>query len=317
MGQRVDHKLKIHERISRASRHPGRRAISPLLDSFGVDGLGDKHQCLVHPPLFESVWGFLHRNPIRRLPSPVLAFTLHQLFSALDYLHNECGVIHTDIKADNIIFAFADDSPFKQFEQEELTNRSPRKNEDGRTIYLSREFEIQPGKLGAPVLCDFSSAVIGNVTHCEDIQPERYRAPEVIIEAPWSYTVDVWNVGCMVWGIFQGGSLFTGIDPVSQTYKSKAHLAEMIDLLGPPPPSVLARGKRSGRFFSQTGELLETSMLRGHTPLEKRETTLDHDKEDKELFLRMMRKMLHWEPGERSSAGELVKDDWIRKHTGL
>ncbi|RDW90045.1 uncharacterized protein DSM5745_01820 [Aspergillus mulundensis] len=275
MGQNVDHELKMYERISRGSKHPGRRAIRPLLDSFNIVGNEDKHQCLLHPPLFEN------------------------------------------IKADNIMFGFADDGPFKQFEQEELQNPSPRKEEDGQTIYLSRELAMQPGKLGAPVLCDFGSAATGDVEHYEDIQPEQYRAPEVIIEAPWSYSVDIWNVGCMIWNIFEGGSLFTGIDPGSQTYKSKAHLAEIINLLGPPPPSVLARGKRSGRFFSEAGEFLETSLLREYTPLEKRETTLDEDKEDKKLFLQLMRKMLQWEPEERASAGELVRDEWIRKHTGL
>ncbi|KAL5343405.1 kinase-like domain-containing protein [Aspergillus crustosus] len=273
MGEHVDDELKIYERISQASRHPGHRAVRPLIESFNIEGPGDKHQCLVHPPLFESIRHFLHRNPIQRLPTPILAFTLHQLFSALD--HTECRVVHTDIKADNIMFTFADDEPFKLFEQEELQDPSPRKEEDGRTIYLSRELKIQPAKLGAPILCDFGSAAIGGIEHYEDIQPNHYRAPEVILEAPWSYSADIWNVGCMIWNIFEGGSLFTGHDPESQAYKSKAHLAELIDLFGPPPASLLACGKRSERFFSETGNFLETSLLKEHTPLEKRETTLD------------------------------------------
>lgn len=55
-----------------------------------------------------------------------------------------------------------------------------------------------PKRLGAPVLCDFGSAVPGDQIHREDIQPGIYRAPEVILEAPWSYGVDIWNAGCMV-----------------------------------------------------------------------------------------------------------------------
>lgn len=55
-----------------------------------------------------------------------------------------------------------------------------------------------PKKWGAPVLCDFGSAVPGDVEHSEDIQPNIYRAPEVILGAPWSYSADIWNVGCMV-----------------------------------------------------------------------------------------------------------------------
>jgi serine/threonine-protein kinase SRPK3 len=51
--------------------------------------------------------------------------------------------------------------------------------------------------------------------------------------------------------------------------------------------------------------------------LEDRESTLrdDEDKEDRECFLRLMRKMLQWEPEKRSSARDLGEDEWIVKHT--
>lgn len=102
-----------------------------------------------------------------------------------------------DIKADNIMFGIEDDSVFSAFEEQELLDPSPRKVVDGRTIYLSRELRM-PKDWGAPVLCDFGSAVTGDQEHLEDVQPDIYRAPEVILEAPWSYQADVWNAGCMV-----------------------------------------------------------------------------------------------------------------------
>ena len=37
--------------------------------------------------------------------------------------------------------------------------------------------------------------------------------------------------------------------------------------------------------------------------------------EDKDLFLRLMQKMLQWEPEKRSTAAELAQDEWIHKHT--
>ncbi|KAM3541538.1 hypothetical protein ARSEF1564_005531 [Beauveria bassiana] len=60
-----------------------------------------------------------------------------------------------------------------------------------------------PKDLGTPVLCDFGSAVDGGVDHLEDVQPNIYRAPEVILEVPWTYSVDIWNVGCMIWDILK------------------------------------------------------------------------------------------------------------------
>lgn len=86
----------MYERIQAGSRHHvGRSAVRSLLDSFEVAGPDGQHRILVHPPLWESVWDFLHRNPIRRLPTPVLAFVLQRTFDALDYLHTECQIIHT------------------------------------------------------------------------------------------------------------------------------------------------------------------------------------------------------------------------------
>ena len=95
------------------------------------------------------------------------------------------------------MFGIDDDSVFRHFEENELQDPCPRKELDGRTIYISRQLKM-PKKLGAPILCDFGSAVLGDEEHSEDIQPNIYRAPEVILEAPWTYSVDIWNVGCMV-----------------------------------------------------------------------------------------------------------------------
>ena len=105
-----------------------------------------------------------------------------------------------DIKADNIMFGIGPaDAAFTAFEQEEVQTPSPRKEVDGRFIYLTRELPM-PQDLANPVLCDFGSAVPldDGREHREDIQPDVYRAPEVIIEAPWTQSVDIWNVGCMV-----------------------------------------------------------------------------------------------------------------------
>ncbi|KAJ6007085.1 hypothetical protein N7522_005436 [Penicillium canescens] len=129
---------------------------------------------------------------------------------------------------------------------------------------------------------------MGDEEHSEDIQKNICRAPEVILQAPWSYSVDIWNVGCVVrkpilliqkclglrcqiWNLFEGGSLFSGQDPEFQTYRSRAHLAEMIRLLGPPSPSDLCAGELVGE----------------HIPLEQRETSLEG--EEKEIFLRLVK----------------------------
>ena len=98
MEEQVDNELNIYRHIEQSpASHPGRNVIRTLLDTFYIDGPQDKHRCLVHLPLWESVLAFLRRNPVERLPSAILAVVLHRLFLALDFLHTECQIAHTGL----------------------------------------------------------------------------------------------------------------------------------------------------------------------------------------------------------------------------
>ena len=105
--------------------------------------------------------------------------------------------------------------------------------------------------------------------------------------------------------------MFTGQDPEAQTYRSRAHLAEMISILGPPPPSLIAQGQLSHKFFDSQGGFLAKNILPERTTLEEKETTLNGP--DQADFLRFVRRMLQWEPNKRSSAKSLAEDVWIQK----
>jgi serine/threonine-protein kinase SRPK3 len=72
----------------------------------------------------------------------------------------------------------------------------PRKELNRRTIYRTRELGI-PKDYGSSVLCDIGSAVrLGDgAEHREDIQSHVYQAPEIILDIPRTYSVDIWNVG--------------------------------------------------------------------------------------------------------------------------
>lgn len=99
------------------------------------------------------------------------------------------------------MFGINDDSVFTAFEDYELQKPVPRKevvdtDGKGRTIYMSQELKI-PKQVSSPILCDFGSAIHGDQLHSVFIQPQIYRAPEVILGVPWTFSADIWNVGCM------------------------------------------------------------------------------------------------------------------------
>ena len=105
-----------------------------------------------------------------------------------------------DINPNNIMLTIDDEFLLHDFEQKELCQPSPTKVIDSsRTIYGSRALGLPNGDLwGQPALCDPGEARIGRDKHRGLIQPELYRAPEVIFNMGWNTSVDIWNVGVLV-----------------------------------------------------------------------------------------------------------------------
>ncbi|KAK5016105.1 hypothetical protein LTR60_002195 [Cryomyces antarcticus] len=234
------------------------------------------------------------------------------VFSKLPIIFTQIGRLYIqwislDISANNILSEIHDDSMLDSFVRHELEHTSPRKQVGQSIIYASRLFQWPPR--GEPVLCDFGSAEKGDNENTRDAGPDKYRAPEVMLKMRWSYPVDIWNVGAMIWDIYEGKSLFSGQDPDGQGYLTRAHLAEVIALLGPPPAEFIKRGKRSSEFFDDDGKWRDTVPIPTSTDLERLEENLEGKR--KEFFIKFMRSMLQWVPENRKTAKELLDDPWL------
>lgn len=102
-----------------------------------------------------------------------------------------------DISATNILLEIDDESMLDAFVKEELESPSPRKEVGDYVVYASRGFGWPPG--GEPVLCDFGSAEKGDAVNTRNAGPDLYRSPEVMLKMGWSYSIDIWNVGVLVY----------------------------------------------------------------------------------------------------------------------
>ena len=95
-SSKTHRELPIYERLKRIqTKHPGRRCLRMLLDSFEIAGPHGRHCCLVHQPLGMSLHDLKLRARDRVFSKDVLRSSVRQLLAALDYLHNEAHVIHT------------------------------------------------------------------------------------------------------------------------------------------------------------------------------------------------------------------------------
>ena len=95
--------IKLLSRVSSFSpSHPGRQHIVSFLDSFSHQGPEAQHICIVFEPLGENLLALIERNKKKGVPRSLVKVITRQILLGLEYLHDECDLVHTDIKPENI-----------------------------------------------------------------------------------------------------------------------------------------------------------------------------------------------------------------------
>mmetsp|Transcript_13420 Transcript_13420/g.53882 ORF Transcript_13420/g.53882 Transcript_13420/m.53882 type:complete len:391 (-) Transcript_13420:1317-2489(-) len=190
-----------------------------LLEHFYVAGPNGNHVCMVFELLGETL--------LRSLQDAG-AFSVQEacsvtrcLLDCLAFLHDRVGIVHTDVKPENVL----------------VLARNPE--------LPTESFQVK--------LVDFGTAFYINKQTVRDIQTREYRCPEAILGIwPFQSAVDVWSVGCLVFELLTGETLF---DPQSPRpgepfTKDESHLAQAIELLGCLPRELIDQGRRVNDWFT-------------------------------------------------------------------
>ena len=110
------------------------------------------HLCLAFELLSLNLFQFLHKNNYQGVSIPLIRRIAVQVFMALKTVHS-VGIIHCDLKPDNILLKYENKSSIK--------------------------------------VIDFGSACQEGHKVFEYIQSRYYRAPEIVIEAPYDKGIDI------------------------------------------------------------------------------------------------------------------------------
>lgn len=99
-----------------------------------------------------------------------------------------------DLQLKNLLLPVGNPYFYKEFEEDECNNPSFRKVHKDRTIYGTRY--LSQMLKGLPRICDFGDARFedGDRELNDDIMPDLYRAPEVVVHMNWNNKVDIWSV---------------------------------------------------------------------------------------------------------------------------
>lgn len=95
--------IKLLSKVAQANPvHRGRLHVVSFLDSFDHAGPEDTHVCIVFEPLGENLLSLIERNKKKGVPVSLVKIIARQVLMGLEYLHDECDLVHTDIKPENI-----------------------------------------------------------------------------------------------------------------------------------------------------------------------------------------------------------------------
>lgn len=101
--------IKLLQKINQANpNHPGRKYVVSLLDSFEHKGPHGNHVCMVFEVLGENLLGLIKKWHHRGIPRDLVMQIAKQVLMGLDYMHRECGIIHTDLKPENVLIEIGD-----------------------------------------------------------------------------------------------------------------------------------------------------------------------------------------------------------------
>ena len=143
------------------------------------------HVCISFEVLGQSLYGLLKENEFKPFDLDFVRSLAQQMFGALDHIH-KCGVVHCDVKPENVMQV--------------------------------------PGSTSAFKLIDFGSGCFNGQQRYPYIQSRFYRAPEVILGFKYSYPIDVWSMALVVVEMLTGRPLFPGRNEYDMLWRMSALL---------------------------------------------------------------------------------------------
>jgi len=251
-----------------------------MLDYFDFHG----HMCIAFEMLGKSVFDFLKENNYNPYPIEQVRQMSYELCYAVNFLHKN-RITHTDLKPENILF--------KNSSYDEING-----------VRIVRNAEIR--------LIDFGSATFNHEHHSLIVSTRHYRAPEVIMEITWAQPCDVWSIGCIVYEMALGKTVF-------QTHENREHLAMMERVVGRFPTRMARESRvkyfRRGVLDWDPGSLNGQFVRQNCKPLLDNipEDKVGEEKEDWVDMFNLIKKMFIYEPSRRLTLPEAVRHPFFDK----
>ncbi|ELP89159.1 dual specificity protein kinase lkH1, putative [Entamoeba invadens IP1] len=275
--------IKLMQKITDSDKEL-RQPLLHILDNFSINGPNGTHICLVMDVGGSNLLDLIKYYKYHGIPLPSAKYISKQVLQALDFIHTRCGIIHTDLKPENVLLSFT----------------VPKNSEDP----LPEHFTTK--------LADFGNANWVTKRFTDDIQTLEYRAPEVILGLHWGCPVDVWSHGCMIFELVTGDYLFKPKGSESFSIEED-HLAQFMELLGFFQNRYLKYAPNAPKYFKSNLELkhIPNASLKMWKTKDVLIDKYKINESDADVLADLLEKMLIYDEFKRATAKECLQHEWF------
>ena len=227
-----------------------------------------KHMCIVFELLYMNLYELLKTNEFNGLSCNLIRRFANQIACALK-LMARYKVIHCDLKPENILLKQANRSLIK--------------------------------------VIDFGSSCFVDRRVYTYIQSRFYRAPEIILGIPYTNSIDVWSLGCILVELQTGYPLFPGESEDEQ-------IVCIMEVLGLPPKALIKQATRAQKFFDADNSPKSFMNSRGKVR-KVNSRSLDGIMKGADTGLvELVKRCLDWDPETRIAPEEILAHAWMKEN---
>jgi serine/threonine-protein kinase SRPK3 len=303
------------EIIKKINETPNDTYIIKMYDHFVHRGVNGTHTVMALELLGPTLCSLIKQSKQVGLSPYVVKRVAVCVLKALEHIHT-IRVIHSDLKPENILCVLSPtrlDSMIKKAQEEwEQTktqvnipkdaNSDPRVKQTSEQGFLEDEF------------LSFKVADFGNASDkfkIDDIiQTRYYRCPEVLIQAKYGTTADIWSLACILFEAATANILFYP-KKNSNWSVNEHHLSLIIKIIGRIPKKLARSGNNSRLYFNRDGQLHNIRNIEMSSMENLLYEEYQFETNAARHFSSFLTPMLDFSSSKRASAATMLQHPWL------
>ena len=314
-------KFYIKDEICFLTKFINSDTVINMVDNFTIRiGDDDKKYCCIVLEYMGKELLWLIENYEKNdyiIPRDIIKKITIQLAKCVVELHSQ-NVIHTDLKPENVLLpprihiskAFS----HREYEYNKLVRKyvpDVGHNINGDLMFpLLRELVLSVNVGGIKLVDLGNSYFEADHNKSFNIVTRHYRPPEIILRYPYTKSVDMWSLGCIIYELIACQILFFPRKNNDMSINSN-HIALMIKTFGKLPRYMIKRSQRGYKYFDirhRSCTYLFQYLVGNHEPLSKIFFRYWGISEDDSLYYeKILDPLFTYDPKKRISAVEYLQ----------